>query len=225
MRRFLLLSSLLLFHACAMTPSSSDPETIRYMPLGDSYTIGTGTSPDVAWPTLLTDHLKRDGIGIELIANPARTAFDVRNVLDVEFPQFAAEKPTFSTLLIGVNDFVRGHSEEQFRADFVELVEKMLTVLPPSRLLIITIPDFSVTPVGTQFGDPQQLNAGIAAFNAIIKDEAAKRGLSVADLFPISQTMTGDSGLVAPDGLHPSEAGHASWEVAIYPAAKQLLER
>lgn len=33
------------------------PKTISYLPLGDSYTIGTGASEEDAWPGLLTRHL------------------------------------------------------------------------------------------------------------------------------------------------------------------------
>src|SRR5438552_488731 len=37
---------------------------IRYVAVGDSYTCGTGATPEEAWPALLTNDLKTKGIPI-----------------------------------------------------------------------------------------------------------------------------------------------------------------
>src|SRR3954468_17343587 len=106
---------------------------VRYVAIGDSYTIGEGAKPEEAWPNILTRHLKEKGVNIELIANPSRTGWTTQNAIDRELPVFTESKPTFATLLIGVNDWVQQVDEKTFRHRFVTLVERMLALLPEKK--------------------------------------------------------------------------------------------
>ena len=92
---------------------------VKYVALGDSYTIGTGANTNEAWPVLLTKHLNDVGIKTELVANPSKNGFSTQNVIDMELPVFDKSGATFVTLLIGVNDWVR---EEIGRASCRERV-------------------------------------------------------------------------------------------------------
>ena len=195
------------------------------MPIGDSYTIGEGVEADKIWPALLTARLREAGIAIDLIGNPARTGWTTQDALSKELPVFEAARPTFSTILLGVNDWVQGVDAETFHERFSLLLDRMLSVLPKNRLIVITIPDFSVTPTGKIFGDPAANAEGIRSFNAIIRDEAKKRALPVVDLFELSQDMGKDATLVTPDGLHPSAAEHVRWMEKILPITEELLTK
>ena len=62
-----------LFIDCLQTNMTDNKEKIRYVALGDSYTICEGAGREESWPELLTKHLNNDKINIELIANPSRT--------------------------------------------------------------------------------------------------------------------------------------------------------
>jgi acyl-CoA thioesterase-1 len=198
--------------------------SIRYVAIGDSYTIGEGAKPDEAWPTLLTKHLREKGINIELIANPSRTGWTTLNAIDRELPLFVEAEPGFATVLIGVNDWVQGVEEKVFRERFTALVGRMLELLPSKdRLLVITIPDFGVTPTGSKYSRGRNISEGIASFNRIILEEAKKRDLHVVDIFPLSKQMGTDRSLVAADGLHPSAKEYAEWEKMILPDALELL--
>jgi lysophospholipase L1-like esterase len=197
---------------------------IRYVAIGDSYSIGEGASPGQSWPSLLTQHLASEGIKIALVANPSVTGWTTQQAVDRELPVFRNAKPGFATLLIGVNDWVQEVSEDKFRRNFNYLVEQMLACLADrNRLLIITIPDFSVTPEGPKYARGRDVAQGLAHFNQIIKEEAAHRSLRVVDIFPASQRMREDPTLVARDGLHPSAKAYAEWEKIIFPAAFELL--
>ena len=100
----------------------------------------------------------------------------------------------------------------------------MLKVLPnKNRLLVVTIPDFGVTPTGPRYARGRNISNGILSFNKIIAEEARNRGLRVVDVFPISKKMGTDPALVAADGLHPSAKEYAEWEKIIFPAALELL--
>ena len=102
----------------------------------------------------------------------------------------------------------------------------MLAVLPDkNRLLIVTIPDFGVTPTGARYSRGRNISEGLTRFNEIINDEAKKRGLKVVDVFPASKAMKNDPSLVAADGLHPSAKEYAEWERIIFPVALELLQK
>ena len=198
-------------------------EKINYVALGDSYTIGTGAAPQYAWPSVITGKLKADGIKIELIANLAKAGWDTQNVIDYQLPIFEKFKPTFATLLIGTNDVVRDVDKRTFKHNLSFILDEVTATLPDKhRLLVVTIPDFSVAPAGAQFADPKKMRQKITEFNDIIKEEAKKRDLNVFDLFPVSQTMK-DTAYFSSDGLHPSAKGYDLWALAIYEKFKKIL--
>lgn len=125
---------------------------VRYVAVGDSYSFGEGARPTESWPAVLAAHLKRSGCPTELVANPSRNGWTTEDALEEELPVFVAARPNFATLQIGVNDWVQGVSEFQFRRNFMALLDGMLAILPDKeRLLVVNIPDFSVTPAGRSF--------------------------------------------------------------------------
>ncbi len=206
--------------------AANAPEKIRYVAIGDSYSIGEGASVNESWPAVMARHLNAQGVDVDLVANPSRTGWTTQDVIDKELPIFRDLKPNFGTLLIGVNDWVQGVDAETFRKHFVFIVDQMLLVLSDKkRLLIVTIPDFGVTPSGPKYARGRNISEGIAQFNRIIADESAKRGLHVVDVYPLSKKMTDDRSLVAADGLHPSAKEYAEWEKIILPAALEMLKR
>ncbi|HAF14870.1 MAG TPA: hypothetical protein DCK99_14490 [Blastocatellia bacterium] len=202
-----------------------DKKKVRYAAIGDSYSIGEGASPNESWSALLTRHLNKKGIHVDLVANPSRTGWTTQQAIDRELPIFVESKPDFATLQIGVNDWVQGVDEKTFRQRFTSLVDRMLEVLSnKDRLLVVTIPDFGVTPTGPRYARGRNISEGLFRFNQIITEEATKRGLRVVDVFPISKAMRDDPSLVAADGLHPSAKEYAEWEKIIFPAAFDLLK-
>lgn len=206
--------------------AQTEKEKIRYAVIGDSYSCGEGAKPSEAWPTLLTAHLKQQGIDVDLVSNPSVTGWTTKDAIDKELPKFVNSNPNFATLLIGVNDWVQNIDELSFRNRFSYLVDSMLAALPnKKRLLVVTIPDFGVTPTGHKYARGRNIHEGIMQFNKIVTEEARKRGLQVVDIFPISKKMGEDKSLVAKDGLHPTAKAYAEWEKIIFPAALQLLKQ
>jgi len=210
----------------AVAMAQTNPDKIRYAVIGDSYSCGEGASPKESWPALLTQHLNGQGLHVDLISNPSVTGWTTKDAVDKELPKFIRSNPTFATLLIGVNDWVQGVDETTFRNRFSYLVDQMLAVLPnKKRLLVVTVPDFGVTPTGPKYARGRNIHEGIMQFNQIAIEEAHKRGLKVVDIFPLSKKMGQDKSLVAKDGLHPSAKAYAEWEEIIFPTALELLKQ
>jgi acyl-CoA thioesterase-1 len=204
---------------------TNDKPTIRYAAIGDSYTIGEGArEPDEAWPTLLTNHLQSEGVDITLVANPSKTGWTTQDVINNELPVYDQSNPTCATLLIGVNDWVQGVDVATFHKNLVFILDHMQSGLKDkNNLVLVTIPDFGVTPTGGQYAYGRDISAGIAGFNEIIKEEAKKRNLALVDIFPVSKNMKDHPELVAADGLHPSAREYAIWEEMIFPVVHKLV--
>lgn len=197
---------------------------IRYVAVGDSYTVGEGVSRDESWPVLLTSDLQRNNISIDLIANIAKTGWLTEHVLELELPLFEKYGADFATLLIGANDWVQEVNTEKFTNNFQKILDKMQnSMTDPKKIILLTIPDFSVTQVGQIFGTGRNIVQGILEFNEIIIREAQERHLSLVDVFPLSSGMKENPELVALDGLHPSGKEYVLWEKEIFPTALKLL--
>ncbi|TSC57788.1 MAG: G-D-S-L family lipolytic protein [Candidatus Peregrinibacteria bacterium Greene0416_19] len=193
-------------------------QPVTYMPIGDSYTIGTGVTPEESWPVLLTKRLREEGIPIAMGFNPAVAGWTVGAAIEGELPHMELEHPTFSTLLIGANDIVRGIGPALFQSRLGKLMDEMLKTLPgPDRLLVITIPDFALAP---SINRPET-EAVIDRYNGIIREEARKRGLTIVDIFEPTRYFRPED--YTDDGLHFSPAGNRKIEEAVFPLAMKLL--
>src|SRR6202023_4231296 len=91
--------------------SEIERERIRYAVIGDSYSCGEGATPKESWPALLTQHLKAQGVDVDLVSNPSVTGWTTKDAIDRELPKFINSNPNFATLLLGVNDWVQGVDE------------------------------------------------------------------------------------------------------------------
>lgn len=138
-------------------------------------------------------------------------------------PRLAALAPQFVTLLIGVNDVVRGVALERYRVNVEQILDGLLALLPPERILVVSTPDYTLTPMGSAFGDPDQQRAAIAEANVILGRQAAARGISFVDIGSVADRVAADPAFVARDGLHPSGTQYAAWVELIAPVARRLL--
>ncbi len=198
---------------------------LRYVALGDSYTIGTSVPIDTRWPNLLVVDLAARDPTLELVANLGVDGYTSRDVIEVELPQLDALRPDFVTVLVGVNDVVQGVPPETYRANLARILDDLRSRIGPQRVLVVTTPDYTVTPAGARFGDPVQQAAGIRVNNEILSTLAAARGITVVDIHDLSLRAAADRALVADDGLHPSGVQYALWVERIAPAVSDLLSR
>jgi lysophospholipase L1-like esterase len=207
-----------------MDTSSTPVSIVRYVALGDSYTIGTSVGPADRWPERLVAALAGDVPGLRLVANLGVNGATSGDVVARQLPQLEDLAPDFVTLLIGVNDVVRGVPEARYRANLETILGDLLGRLPLDRIAAITTPDYTVTPAGADYGDPRTQRAGIARNNAILTELATARGVAVIDIFDLSRRAADDRSLVASDGLHPSGSQYALWVERIAPAVGALLD-
>jgi acyl-CoA thioesterase-1 len=201
-------------------PSAREGTALRYVALGDSYTIGTSVAEAERWPNQLVARVTQ----LELVGNPAVNGHTTSDLINDELSQLDALRPEFVSVLIGVNDVVQGVADSQYAGNVAVILEELLSRLPADRIMCVATPDYTVTPSGTAFGDPAQQSDGIVRINAILREACEQRGIRfVPEIFEISQAALEDRSLVADDGLHPSGKQYSLWVEAIAPVVEELV--
>lgn len=194
---------------------------VRYVALGDSYTIGTSVAAAERWPNQLVARLPE----LDLVANLGVNGYTSGDLIRDELPRLAALAPELLSVLIGVNDVVQGVPAAAYRANVALILDEAVRRVGAGRVVVVTTPDYTVTPSGADFGDPAQQAAGIRENNAIISAAAADRGIAAVDILDLSLRAATDRALVAEDGLHPSGAQYALWVERVVPSVESLLAR
>ncbi len=197
--------------------------TLRYVALGDSYTIGTSVEPAERFPDLLVAAIATDGTPLDLVANLGVNGYTTADLIRDELPALDALEPDVVTLLIGVNDVVQGVPATTYERNAATILDALLARLPPERIVVVAIPDYTATPAGADYGDPDDQHDAIVASNATMARLAVARGIEFVDIFDLSLEAADDRSLVASDGLHPSGSQYDRWVTRIAPVMERLI--
>ena len=199
-------------------PTAVAADPLRYLALGDSYTIGVGASDEHHnFPTLLSRRVSAATGRLIRLTNPAVDGYTTDDLIMNELDQIDSVAPHYVTVLIGANDIARGRTRLEYQGSLVWIYDVIAARgLSPTRIAAISIPDWSAVPGAARFGRPEQLRLMIDGFNALARAEAAARGFLWVDLSELSRSRPGGAGWLAPDGLHPGDAQYAAWAEEIW---------
>lgn len=199
---------------------------LRYLALGDSYTIGEAVDEAGRWPRQLALALRREGV---LVADPRIIATTGWTTDELDAAITAAEplgEQDFVSLLIGVNNQYRGRSVDEYRVQFSALLWRAIGFARnrADRVLVLSIPDWGVTPFAKDQGkDTAQIARELDAYNAAAREACTQRGVAFVDITAVSRARGGEPGMLAEDGLHPSAAMYWEWTRLAFPVAHRLL--
>lgn len=236
--RLSLLGITMLFLVSACTkesapPASSDPPVPAdtshpfktYLALGDSYTIGASVGMEERFPVQTTALLYAGGVQMtqaEIKAASGWTTGDLLSSIISNPP--ARTSYDLVSLLIGVNNQYQGKSQEEYRAQFTMLLNKAIVYAGgrKSRVFVLSIPDYSVTPFA-QHADTVRISNEIDAFNAINREISHQMGVRYIYITDISREGRTDPAMNTADGLHPSGKQYQRWSVLLAPQMKASL--
>ena len=192
---------------------------MKYLALGDSYTIGTGASDESrSWPAIIAARLKAE------LTNPAVNGYTTLDLIRDELPYLERVKPDLVSILIGVNDLVQGRTPDAYRASLTSIYDEVAKDAR-RRVAAVSIPNWSYVPAAADFGGSEQVERLTGLFNEIARDVATARGFTWVDIGPASTSKIGSKGWIASDQLHPGDAQYAAWAEVIWPAVRDQLDR
>lgn len=200
-----------------MNGSRPEPGPVRFLALGDSYTIGESVAADEAWPRLLAARLALEPT---ILATTGWTSGELLEVLDQREPM---GRYGLVSLQIGVNDQYRGLALDEFVANALVLLRRAQEVCGSDTggVFAVSIPDWGVTPFA-EGRDRKAVAADVDRFNQGLGELTAGAGVPLVDVTAISRA---EPDLVAPDGLHPSGELYRRWVEVIAPVAESVLAR
>jgi lysophospholipase L1-like esterase len=228
---FVALSLFVFFQSCQKqdTPVTPMPEnlpqvTIRYLAIGDSYTIGEKVAINERYPEQLVAALRKDNITVQSSRIIARTGWTTED-LSTAIADAQLTDSTYSmvSLLIGVNNQYRGRNVDTYPPEFERLLQKAIQLAggKKEKVFVVSIPDYAYTSFGN---GNAQISAGIDAYNKVNKEISDKFGVVYVNITPISREGLMDKELVATDGLHPSGKQYKRWVDLMLADVKKLLK-
>lgn len=198
--------------------------TLRYLALGDSYTIGESVDESERWPMQLAEKLKQQGYSTE-ITIIARTGWTTDELWDGIQARDLTPPYDLVSLLIGVNNQYRGRDIEEYREQFVFLLTKAIEYAggDADKVIVLSIPDWGVTPFAGSH-ESRKIAEAINQFNEVNRIETDKAGAHYIYITAISREAINDRSLIAGDGLHPSGKMYAEWARLALPVVLQILQ-
>lgn len=205
-------------------PAAGGP--VRFLALGDSYTIGESVPEAERWPVQLAAMLRERGVEIApptIIARTGWTTDELAAGIEQARPEGRFD---LVSLLIGVNNQYRGRDAEEYRSQFRERLTRAIGFAggDARRVIVVSIPDWGVMPFA-EGRDRARIATEIDRFNTIKREETQRAGARFVDITPVSREATADAALVASDGLHPSGEQYRRWARLILPEALAALGR
>lgn len=217
------------------TPTPTNPalqiptraETINYLALGDSYTIGESVCETCRFPEQLKSALKninlQNNFSLEIIARTGWTTTDLISAIEFNNPK---NNYDLVTLLIGVNNQYQGRNFSIYEKEFPQLVTKAISLAKgdKTKLIVVSIPDYTYTPFGQSYGNPGSISTEIDRYNTFAKSYCEANAITYINITDITRQGLNNSSLVASDGLHPSKEAYALFVQRLLPKAVAILQ-
>jgi len=185
-------------------------EPVRFLALGDSYTIGQSVAASEGWPLQFASALAEQGSNVQETKVIAQTGWRTDNLADGINNQMPLTGYNLVSLLIGVNNQYQGGSIDTYAAEFEELLITAIALAGNSRdhVFVLSIPDYAYTPFGN---GNSYISSQIDQFNSVNKQITEKYQVKYIDITPISRNGLTQPELIAQDGLHPSGIMYGLW--------------
>ncbi len=190
---------------------------LSFLALGDSYTVGEMVETSQRWTIQLIQLFAQKNILFHQPVTIAHTGWTTDELINA----IAQTKPTgkfdLVSLLIGVNNQYRKYSIENYRKEFVALLNDAIKFADnkKNRVVVVSIPDWSFSAFAEKDSRGiAEISNEIAEFNLIKFEEAKRVGVHYVNITPLSQNHT--PSMFASDQLHPSGTQYALWANEIF---------
>jgi lysophospholipase L1-like esterase len=197
-------------------------QPMKYLALGDSYTIGEAVPEVERWPNQLVDSLSKKGWDIDKPTIIATTGWRTDNLKNAMTIAKLKNEYDLVSLLIGVNNQYQGKSPKEYAIEFEDLLKTSIQLAKGKKghVFVVSIPDYGFTPYGKS--KQETISQAIDQFNEINARITYRYSVQYFNITEISRDGLNEPALVASDGLHPSGKMYSYWVELI---AKELEVR
>jgi len=209
-------------------PEMLEKDTLTYLALGDSYTIGESVAVEERWPVQLADKASDEidkPFKTKIIAKTGWSTGQLKQ--GIADANISGQSFDFVSILIGVNNQYRGISLDIYIKEFEELLNQAIIFAgqDTAKVFVVSIPDYGVTPFASGM-NKEKIARELDAYNAINKQISEKYNVAWFDITPISREAVNDRELIATDGLHPSGKMYKRWvDEVIYEKFSEKLNK
>ena len=205
-------ASLILLSIFIIEGCSKSPDNIKYLALGDSYTIGENIEIKDRWPNQLSLRLEESynySVETKIIA---KTGYTSNELIEKINKTTINNDYDYVSLLIGVNNQYRSLDITVFKEELNTLIDKSINFASArnERVFVLSIPDWGVTPYG-RLKKIDSISDEIDRYNRLVQKTCVEKGVKFYDITDISRKVNLIDGLLASDGLHPSALMYAMW--------------
>lgn len=202
--------------------NQSELAPIKYLALGDSYTIGQGIETIESWPMQLGVKLSENGFSVEKNEIIAQTGWETTDLLNA-LADSSLEDYNLVSLLIGVNNQYSNQPFETYTTEFDILLSQAIDLAGPTRVFVVSIPDYGVTPFGSS--NSENIALELDAYNAYAASKCDSLNIAYINITGISRQLGASDGALANDNLHPSSFQYGKWVEEILPIVLEILEK
>src|SRR6202007_276552 len=120
-------------------------DSLNYLALGDSYTIGEAVPDTLSFPYQLAAQLHTPKLFVKKPTIISPTGWTTDNLIAaIANSGLTGKKYDFVTLLIGVNDQYQGLSQDNYKIKFQQVLNTAIDVVDgnKSHVFVLSIPDY-----------------------------------------------------------------------------------
>ena len=218
---FIQVTMMLMLISCQeKAENQADTQPIQYLALGDSYTTGQSVDTSDRWPIQLDAKLKDVGFAVERTDIIAQTGWKTSDLLNA-IEDTNLEDYNLISLSIGVNNQFSGIPFEVYTYEFDELLGRIIDAAGSSRVFIVSIPDYGVTPFGSN--NSETIAQELDEYNEYARLKCDTLNIPYINITEISRILGASEGALASDNLHPSGTQYALWVDEMIPIVRGLL--
>jgi len=202
--------------------TSTLPQEVRVLVVGDSYAVGEGVGSDDAWPAQLAAALSTAQlhVAVEVIGGTGWTSQRVGREMDRADPSGPYD---LVFVEVGINDHFNQFGTAQLQTGIQSLLDQAAPLVAAAGdVVVLSIVDWRRTPRGAEYSGSWR-DSAIDPYNDVLASAAAQGGHRYVDVTSMSLAQAQDPSLIADDGLHGSGVLYTLWVEVMLPVVLDAL--
>lgn len=196
--------------------------SLKFVVLGDSTSVGVGTTPDKSFPWLLAERLgERYYVKLNVVGVGGATTTDV---IKTQVQKAIDLEPDLMLVEIGANDVTHVAPPWKVRKNFRQTLERLGAT--EAALVVAGPPEMGNIKI---FAEPLRTLSGLQGDNVtrVIEQETRKAKLPYIDLAGGIEALdvAPDFPYFSVDAFHPGEGGYSLWAKVMYPEVSKAADR